>query len=96
MHGCYLITPPSVPAEDLVGPLGQRLLALLSRQAERDLRWLRQEAAGQDLAERQTDHAGFKPDVTCASSRRQRADAAAADDPEAAFARILAPIGGPR
>lgn len=51
MDDRYLITAPMIPAEDLSGPLGPRLLVLLTRQAERDLRWLREESEGHDLSD---------------------------------------------
>ncbi|MHC4797523.1 MAG: hypothetical protein ACYTF1_12845 [Planctomycetota bacterium] len=38
----YRVDPPQIPAEDLSGEIGQRLLKLLSIQVERDLEWLEQ------------------------------------------------------
>lgn len=46
MPGRYAIAAPNVPADDRSGALGKRLLSLLTRQAERDLRWLAQEQKG--------------------------------------------------
>ena len=50
MDDRYLIAGPTLPEEDLSGPLGRRLLALLARQADRDLRWLHTECTGHELS----------------------------------------------
>ncbi len=41
----YAVIMPELPAVDRSGEVGQRLLALLSNQAERNVRWVRETAA---------------------------------------------------
>lgn len=50
MDDTYRITGPTIPPEDLSGPLGPRLLRLLTRLAERDLLWLERDCAGHDVS----------------------------------------------
>lgn len=50
MHDRYRIPMPEIPDEDRSGPLGPRLLALLTGQAERDLSWLQTECEGRAIS----------------------------------------------